>query len=142
MADDDTQPATPAQTDDSEAAGTNDPKPGVSIPSWMAAALVVVLGLAIGLAGFAVGRATDDGGGRQFQPIGAQAPGGGGGDGELPFPGGQGGPGDQRGPGGEGGPGLPGGQRGERGEQRDGDEAPQDDGDQTEDQDQDQSEGL
>src|SRR5215210_2472556 len=101
MADDDTQPATPAQADDTNdrAGRTGDARGGVTIPSWMAAALVVVLALSIGAVGFALGRATDGGDERQFQPIGAQGQEGREG---APFPGG---PGEERGPEGPGGPG-------------------------------------
>jgi hypothetical protein len=60
---------------------------GVSIPGWLAGALVVLLGLAIGAAGFALGRATDDDDSVP-EPIVAVRPGQSG-PGELPgFPGG------------------------------------------------------
>ena len=79
MADDDTEPATPAQADDDTETKrtdrTDDGRGGVSIPSWMAAALVVVLALTIGAVGFALGRATDGGDDREFQPIGSASAG-------------------------------------------------------------------
>jgi hypothetical protein len=48
-----------------------DPEPkaardGVHVPQWLAAALVVLLGFAIGVGGFAVGRATADDNGRRL----------------------------------------------------------------------------
>ena len=148
MADDDTQPATPAHEADADRANS---RPGVSIPAWMAAALVVVLGLAIGSAGFALGRSTADDGVQQIQPIGAQTPNE---QGERPRPpglegrGGPGGPGGERGERGPGGP----HERGEDAEQGEGDEGQQDnsenqdDGGQQDDgaqqQEQDQGEGF
>lgn len=89
---------------------------GVTIPTWLAAALVGLLGFAIGIGGFAVGRATADDGGRNFAPIAVQRQGGGprgqlpeGGRGEGPMRGGQGqgGRGSDQGPGNRG----PGNQR-------------------------------
>jgi hypothetical protein len=105
MSEDDDTAATAATADEDgdaarDSAGRRE-RSGVHIPQWLAAALVVVLGLAVGGAGFAIGRATDDGGGHGGRPpiAGARGPG-------------FGGPGGQRG--GEGGPGFggPGGQRG------------------------------
>lgn len=75
---------------------------GVSIPSWLAAGLVVLLGLVLAGAGFAIGRATapdDEGGG--FRRIVATEGGRGGETRTFPGPGGPGGL-----------PGFPGGGRG------------------------------
>ncbi len=80
---------------------------GVTIPSWLAGALVVVLALLIAGAGFAIGRATapeDDG----FRPIVATERGRGGGDGPRAFPGPGGLPGAPGGRGPEGRGGGPG----------------------------------
>jgi hypothetical protein len=137
MADDDTQPATPAQqpADADRANG----RPGVSIPAWMAAALVVVLGLAIGGAGFALGRSTADDGVQQIQPIGAQTPNE---QGERPLPPGVEGRRGPGGPGGERGECRPGGphERGEDAEQGEDQDNQQGDGSQQ--QEQDQGEGF
>ena len=107
MSDDDTTESTPAAASDDTSTSSSrseSRRDGVSVPSWLAAALVVLLGIAIGGAGFALGRATDgdDGGRRGERPIVAVRPGpdgrggptfqpgpGGGGPGELPFPGGR-----------------------------------------------------
>ncbi len=94
-----------------ERAGPGAGRGPVSLPGWLAAALVVVLGLAIGGAGFAIGRATapDDGAG--FAPIVRQLPGPGGRD-EPNLPGFPGGPHF---------PDFPGGRRFHEREGRDGD---------------------
>jgi hypothetical protein len=112
--------AAPAGGDPDGAAADRDAngRSGVSVPSWLAGALVVVLGLAVGGAGFAIGRATapDDSGTGPFAPISEQVPGGR----ELPglpgFPGG--GPGGMNRPDGRGGPpfGGPDHDRGDGGE--------------------------
>lgn len=106
MADDDTTETTQAadgDDDDGSGARTDGRREGVSVPSWLAASLVVLLGIAIGGAGFALGRATDgdDGGARGERPIVAVRPGQGGPGGQGNGPGFPGGPGG-RGPGGQG----------------------------------------
>jgi hypothetical protein len=111
-------PARPAEDDAPDSAqppngGASD-RPdgaGVSIPSWLAGALVVVLALLIAGAGFAIGRATapDDNG--NFRPVfateGDRQNGGPGGDSRT-FPGPGGGPGGL--------PGFPGGPDGRGGD--------------------------
>ncbi len=47
----------------------------VSVPPWLAAALVVLLGLAIGAAGFAIGRVTDNGHGGPRPAVFGRGPG-------------------------------------------------------------------
>ncbi len=94
-----------------DGASTRPDGSGVSIPSWLAGALVVVLALLIGGAGFAIGRATADDDHDVRPIIGIEGRGGpdrgsrtfpvpGGGRGELPgFPGGPNGRGgDRQGP--------------------------------------------
>jgi hypothetical protein len=77
MSDEDTD------TTEVDTASTSTPEPaaenrsGLTIPTWLAAALVGLLGLALALGGFAVGRATADDGGRGFAPIAVQRQGGG-----------------------------------------------------------------
>ena len=103
-------PARPAEDDAPDSAqppngGASD-RPdgaGVSIPSWLAAGLVVLLGFVLAGAGFAIGRATapdDDGG---FRRIVATEGGRGGESRTFPIPGGPGGlpgfPGEQGGQG-------------------------------------------
>jgi hypothetical protein len=86
---------------------------GVRIPQWLAAALVVVLGIAVGGAGFAIGRATDDGGGGRPALAGFQCrapdrggPGGQRGEGGPPGFGGQNDNGNDNGGGNDGPPGF------------------------------------
>jgi hypothetical protein len=117
VADDVTDPNAPVPDAPDDAAAHDGADRSVHIPPWLAAALVVVLGLAIGAAGFAIGRATADDNGH-FTPVVNQLPGGqpgpGGGRGlpglRIPlgpgFPGGDREPGDRyghdRGPGNRG----------------------------------------
>ena len=65
MPDEPTQPsptvAEPAAGTTTTTGGQSGRRATVSVPSWLAAALVVLLGLAIGAAGFALGRVTDGG---------------------------------------------------------------------------------
>jgi hypothetical protein len=106
MSDDDTTTRQSAdadtQPDGSGPDGSGSEASGVTIPAWLAGALVVVLALVVAGAGFAIGRATapdDDG----FRPVVATEDGGG--RGGLPgFPGGP----QERG-GSEGRRGIPGG---------------------------------
>jgi hypothetical protein len=93
--DDDTMESTAAgdEAADDERTG-RDTRGGVSIPGWLAGALVVLLGLAIGAAGFALGRATDDDATFDDAPIVSEVPGGPGASG---FPDGPGFPGGGRG---------------------------------------------
>jgi hypothetical protein len=99
--------------DDTTDAGSG--KGGVSVPAWLAAALVVVLGIAIGGVGYAIG-SSDSSSADEIEQIANVQPGEGG-----PQEG-DGGPLARRGPGGPGGPGgfeRRGGEaceRGERGE--------------------------
>lgn len=79
------EPTQPSPTVPEPAADTTTPagsetgrRATVSVPSWLAAALVVLLGLAIGVAGFALGRVTDGGHGGHggFRPpVFGRAPG-------------------------------------------------------------------
>jgi hypothetical protein len=82
MPDEPTQPsptvAEPAADRTAPAGRQSGGRATVSVPSWLAAALVVLLGLAIGAAGFALGRVTDGnhGGRHGFgPPVVGRAPG-------------------------------------------------------------------
>jgi hypothetical protein len=103
-------------TSDADRASKPD-RDGVHIPQWLAGALVVVLALAVGGTGFAIGRATDDGHGGRPEIAGVRGGG----------PGGQGNPGGPPGLGGQG-PQRPGLERGEDGGGRPGAPGSQDDG--------------
>jgi len=61
MSDDPTQPDAPAAASPETPPAEPTRPRSVSVPTWLAAALVVLLGLAIGAAGFALGRVTDSG---------------------------------------------------------------------------------
>ncbi len=110
---DETEPIDPARPAEDDAPDSAQPpnggasaRPdgaGVSIPSWLAAGLVVLLGFVLACVGFAIGRATapeDDGG---FRRIVATEGGRGGESRTFPIPGGPGGlpgfPGEQGGQG-------------------------------------------
>ena len=82
MPDEPTQPsptvAEPAADRTTPASPQSGGRATVSVPSWLAAALVVLLGLAIGAAGFALGRVTDGNHGGQHgfgPPVVGRAPG-------------------------------------------------------------------
>lgn len=74
---------------DADRASKSD-RDGVHIPQWLAAALVVVLALAVGGTGFAIGRATGDDHGGRPEIAGLRGPGGQGNRGGPPGLGGQG----------------------------------------------------
>jgi hypothetical protein len=84
MSDEPTQPSpTSAEPPAAEAPSADPParsdRRGVQVPAWLAAAFVVLLGLAIGAAGFAIGRVTDSGPGRPHPVFIGRGPIGGGG---------------------------------------------------------------
>jgi hypothetical protein len=76
MPDEPTQPSPTAAPPASSSDHTHVPsdRRTVSVPPWLAAALVVLLGLAIGAAGFAIGRVTDGGHGGHHAPIFGRGP--------------------------------------------------------------------
>jgi len=115
--------------DDTEETKETVVREGVSIPVWLAGALIVILAIAIGGVGYAIGNS--DSNNDVLDPVAnsREAPDG------IPreLPGGRGGPGELRRPGGPGGPGGEECERdhGERGEREDADESgDQDNGDQ------------